>query len=81
MKQKNENEKKNHGTDHSHLKHMKMMAICCGLPIVGFLLIGLLGIRSPSLETMLGFKRAGADLILTYHALDVARWLGNNEGS
>jgi len=30
------------------------------------------------LETMLGFKRAGADLILTYHALDVARWL--NEG-
>ncbi|HKI59408.1 MAG TPA: porphobilinogen synthase, partial [Mariprofundaceae bacterium] len=27
------------------------------------------------LETMLSFKRAGADLILTYHALDVARWL------
>ncbi len=27
------------------------------------------------LETMLGFKRAGADMILTYHALDVARWL------
>jgi len=27
------------------------------------------------METMLGFKRAGADLILTYHALDVARWL------
>jgi porphobilinogen synthase len=33
------------------------------------------------LETMLGFKRAGADLILTYHALDVARWLGDNETS
>jgi porphobilinogen synthase len=31
------------------------------------------------LETMLGFKRAGADLILTYHALDVARWLGGSE--
>jgi len=30
------------------------------------------------LETMTGFKRAGADMILTYHALDVARWL--NEG-
>jgi len=30
------------------------------------------------LETMNGFKRAGADMILTYHALDVARWL--NEG-
>jgi len=27
------------------------------------------------LETMLSFKRAGADLILSYHALDVARWL------
>jgi len=29
------------------------------------------------LETMLSFKRAGADLILTYHALDVARWLND----
>ena len=28
------------------------------------------------LETMLGFKRAGADIIITYHAKDVARWLG-----
>ena len=28
------------------------------------------------LETMVGFKRAGADLILTYHAKDAARWLG-----
>ncbi len=27
------------------------------------------------LETLTGFKRAGADLILTYHALDAARWL------
>ena len=27
------------------------------------------------LETMLSFKRAGADMILTYHALDVANWL------
>jgi len=27
------------------------------------------------LETMLSFKRAGADMILTYHALDVATWL------
>ncbi len=30
------------------------------------------------LETMMGFKRAGADMILTYHALDVARWLNDN---
>ena len=27
------------------------------------------------LETMTSFKRSGADLILTYHAKDVARWL------
>jgi len=27
------------------------------------------------METMHGFKRSGADLILTYHAKDVARWL------
>jgi porphobilinogen synthase len=28
------------------------------------------------METLLSFKRAGADLILTYHAKDAARWLG-----
>ncbi len=28
------------------------------------------------LESLLGMKRAGADLILTYHAKDAARWLG-----
>jgi porphobilinogen synthase len=33
--------------------------------------------RRVVLETMLSFKRAGADLILTYHALDVARWLND----
>jgi porphobilinogen synthase len=27
------------------------------------------------METMLGFKRAGADMIITYHAKDVARWI------
>ncbi|MEJ8547045.1 porphobilinogen synthase [Brevibacillus borstelensis] len=27
------------------------------------------------METLLGFKRAGADLIITYHAKDVAKWL------
>lgn len=33
--------------------------------------------RRVVLETMLGFKRAGADMILTYHAMDVARWLND----
>jgi porphobilinogen synthase len=27
------------------------------------------------LETLLSFKRAGANLILTYHACDAAGWL------
>lgn len=31
--------------------------------------------RRVVMESMLSFKRAGADLILTYHAKDVARWL------
>lgn len=29
------------------------------------------------LETLTGFKRAGADMILTYHAKDAARWLNS----
>ena len=31
--------------------------------------------RGVVLETLLAFRRAGADLILTYHALDAAAWL------
>lgn len=31
--------------------------------------------RRVVLETLTGFKRAGIDMILTYHALDVARWI------
>ena len=31
--------------------------------------------KSIVLETLLGMKRAGADLIITYHAKDAARWL------
>ena len=31
--------------------------------------------RKVVMETMTSFKRAGTDLILTYHAKDVARWL------
>ena len=27
------------------------------------------------METLTGMKRAGADLIITYHAKDAARWL------
>ena len=31
--------------------------------------------RACALEALLGMKRAGADAILTYFALDAARWL------
>lgn len=31
------------------------------------------------METMLGFKRAGADRIITYHAKDVANWLNEEQ--
>ena len=34
--------------------------------------------RAVVLETLLSFKRAGADLILTYHACDAAGWLQQN---
>jgi porphobilinogen synthase len=36
---------------------------------------GWLDERSIVLELLTGMKRAGADLIITYHAMDVARWL------
>jgi porphobilinogen synthase len=32
------------------------------------------------LESLLGFKRAGADAVLTYFALDAARWLAQGQG-
>jgi porphobilinogen synthase len=34
--------------------------------------------RAIVLETLTGMKRAGADLIITYHAKDAARWLRGN---
>jgi porphobilinogen synthase len=36
---------------------------------------GWLDERACVLEALLSFKRAGADAILTYYALDAARWL------
>jgi porphobilinogen synthase len=36
---------------------------------------GMLNEKTATLETLLAFKRAGADAILTYAARDVARWL------
>ncbi len=36
---------------------------------------GMLDERRTVLETLIAFRRAGADAIMTYHALDAARWL------
>jgi porphobilinogen synthase len=36
---------------------------------------GWLDERAVTLEILTGIKRAGADLIISYHAADVARWL------
>lgn len=39
---------------------------------------GWLDERSTTLEILTGIKRAGADLIITYHAQDAARWLAES---
>jgi porphobilinogen synthase len=36
---------------------------------------GWLDERATAMEALLAFKRAGADGVLTYYALDAARWL------
>jgi len=38
---------------------------------------GWLDERAAMLETMLAFKRAGADLIITYAARDATKWLSS----
>lgn len=35
--------------------------------------------RAAVLETLTGIRRAGADLVITYHALDAARWIAEEE--
>ena len=36
---------------------------------------GLLDERAAVLEALTGIRRAGADIVITYHAKDVAAWL------
>ncbi|MCX7707873.1 MAG: porphobilinogen synthase, partial [Anaerolineae bacterium] len=64
----------------------------CDLPVVAYNVSGeyamlkaaaangWLDERAAVLELLTGIKRAGADLIVTYHALDAARWLQNPAG-
>ena len=40
---------------------------------------GWLDERAVVLETLTGIKRAGADMIISYHAKDAARWLHGGE--
>ena len=53
MKRNSENASGNGEKGEKGFNHMWMMAICCGLPIVGFIVIGALGITSAFLETLL----------------------------
>ena len=39
---------------------------------------GLIDEKRIVMENMTAIKRAGADIIITYHALDVAKWLEEN---
>jgi porphobilinogen synthase len=40
---------------------------------------GWLNEKAVVLESLLGIKRAGANAILTYYAVDAARWLAESE--
>lgn len=40
-------------TESPHSRHLWLMAICCGVPILGFLLLGSLSLNLPSLELLL----------------------------
>lgn len=41
---------------------------------------GWLNERACVLEMLMSFRRAGADAVLTYHALDAARWIREDQG-
>jgi porphobilinogen synthase len=36
---------------------------------------GLIDERAAVIEAVTGIRRAGADIVITYHAKDLARWL------
>jgi hypothetical protein len=43
----------NQNKKHNPLKHLWMMALCCGLPMILLLVVPLLGIKSAGLNTLL----------------------------
>mgnify|MGYP002716592244 CR=1 FL=1 len=42
--------------------------------------IGLFDLRQIVMETIIGFKRAGASIIITYFTADILHWIHNNNG-
>jgi porphobilinogen synthase len=71
----------------AYLDIVRRVKEACGVPVAAYNVSGEYAMikaaaangwideRRIVLETLTGIKRAGADLILTYHALDAARWL------
>ncbi|MFC4776448.1 porphobilinogen synthase [Paenibacillus sp. GCM10023252] len=71
----------------AYLDVVKLLKDTCNLPVAAYNVSaeysmvkaaaanGWIDERSVVLETLLGMKRAGADLIITYHAKDAARFL------
>ena len=63
----------------------------CSLPIVAYNVSGEYSMvkaaaangwideKKVVMEIMVGLKRAGADMVITYHALDVAKWIKESE--
>ncbi|MGQ9492116.1 MAG: porphobilinogen synthase [Anaerolineae bacterium] len=72
----------------AYLDIVRRVHEACNLPVVAYNVSGEYAMlkaaaandwleeRAAVLELLTGIKRAGADLIVTYHALDAARWMG-----
>lgn len=71
----------------AYLDIVRMVRDRCAVPVVAYNVSGEFAMvkaaaergwideRKVVLETLLGMRRAGADLIISYHARDAARWL------
>ena len=74
----------------AYLDVLKDISLRCDLPIVAYNVSGEYAMvkaaaangwideRRVVLENLVGMKRAGAKMIITYHALDAARWLNES---
>jgi len=53
MKEENLKNKANNESKPSHSGHLKMMIVCCGLPLLGLLILATVGIEVPSIKVLL----------------------------